>query len=92
MISKLYKSNKLFKQLVDQTAHVVFGALIFVLIATASNIGMAILGGAALGFLRELSSGDQQFRFKRFKEMGWGSYLDIVFWAVGGAVAWLLLM
>lgn len=91
MISELYKNNRLFKQTVDQFAHVVFGVLIFVLIATASNIFMAFLGGAALGMLRELSSGDQQFRFSRLKNMGFDSWLDVLFWSIGGALAWIIL-
>lgn len=74
------------KQIIDQTAHFVFGALV---IATATALGASFglasgaFVGFALGLLREITEPDPVFT--PF------SLTDILFWALGGAFAGLML-
>ena len=74
------------KQLVDQAAHfgVGFGWVAAFAALDRTGLGLFTLGLCAV--LREMWQHDWEV-----VNMGWGSYLDLSFFAIGGALAAFLL-
>ena len=73
------------KQLVDQAAHFGVGALWVGAFALAHFTGLGFLTLAIAAVLREMAQHDWETT-----EMGFGSYLDLSFFALGGLFAAVL--
>ena len=85
-----YKDNSqtnLWKQFVDQSAHMTAAIVILALLIANPTWWSAMIAGFGIGFIREISEGKSQFTLDKLKFDKW-SVLDMFFWSMGGLVAW----
>lgn len=75
--------SSLKKQVVDQTAHMAVGFAILAILLYFDHALAAFVSGCAIGFVREIS--------EKGKVLSLHSLLDVAFWGVGGAIAYLAL-
>lgn len=81
------------KQAVDQTAHMVGAAIILGPLIACPSLATATLAGFGCGVVREVTSRGDPVKWDNFKRSfsSLSSFVDMVFWGVGGALAWTIL-
>lgn len=88
MDTSKYKQTSLKKQLIDQGAHFVAAFVILGISVFMSPIMAGLWLGFWIGLIREVSGLGSQTKLSNFKRVLTSKWklLDILFWALGGAV------
>jgi hypothetical protein len=77
------------KQLVDQSAHVLAAMVALGPLLINPSIWTCILTGLLIGVIREVSQEGTHISLSSFK-LGFWSCVDVVFWGIGAALAWII--
>lgn len=81
------------KEFIDQSAHMIGAAIIVSPFIAAPSVLTAALAGFGIGLVREVSTRGPTVKLEYFKSAltsRW-SFMDMSFWAIGAAAAYLIL-
>lgn len=81
------------KQLLDQSLHMIAAFIIMAPLLLFMNIWGALWAGLGIGIVREITEEGNPVTFSKIKRaFSFWSCVDIIFWAIGAMLAFILIL